>query len=171
MIRRLTPGDADPYIQLRRMALLEEPFAFASSPEDDQAQSPAVLQELLTSEDEAIFGCFMPQLVGVAGIYREPGQKSRHKAQLWGVYVTKSHRGRGIGAALVEAALGFARSLNGVRLIQLSVTERAAAALELYRRLGFVSWGVEPDALQVGDSRLAEHHMYLTLDENEPYER
>jgi ribosomal protein S18 acetylase RimI-like enzyme len=164
MIRRLTPEDADAYIQLRREALLAEPYAFASSLEDDQAQSPAVLQKLLTDDDEAIFGCFVPQLVGVAGIYRQPGRKSGHKAQLWGVYVSRPHRGRGHGSALVEAALSFARSLIGVRLVQLCVTEHSTPALELYRRFGFVSWGTEPAALQVGDECLAEHHMYLMLE-------
>jgi ribosomal protein S18 acetylase RimI-like enzyme len=164
MIRRLTPHDTEAYIQLRREALTAEPFAFASSPEDDQVQSPDVLEELLTGEEEAIFGCFVPQLVGVAGIYRQPGPKSRHKAQLWGVYVTRTQRRRGVGSALVDAAVSFARSLDGVRLVQLCVSERAAAARELYRQHGFVSWGTEPAALRVGDEYVAEHHMYLILD-------
>jgi ribosomal protein S18 acetylase RimI-like enzyme len=164
MIRRLTPYDAGAYIRLRHEALLQEPFAFASSIDDDQAQSPSILEELLTGNEEAIFGCFLPELVGVAGVYRQSGRKSRHKAQLWGVYVTRAYRGRGIGGRLIEAALGFARSLAGVRLIQLCVTERAEAALALYQRYGFVSWGTEPAALQVDDVSIAEHHMYLLLE-------
>ena len=163
MIRRLTPADAGAYIELRQEALQSEPFAFASSIEDDQAQSPALIEKMLTGNEGAIFGYFTPSLAGIAGIYRQTDRKSRHKAQLWGVYVTRSHRGRGVGTALVEAALSFARSLDGVRVVQLCVTERSTVALDLYRRSGFVIWGTEPAALQVGDESLAEHHMYLML--------
>jgi ribosomal protein S18 acetylase RimI-like enzyme len=168
VIRRLSVHDADAYVQLRQEALLAEPYAFASSPDDDQVQSPEMLHELLTGNEEAIFGCFVPHLVGVAGIYRQEGRKSRHKAQLWGVYVTGTHRGRGVGTALVDAAVSFARSLDGVRMVQLCVSERATAALELYRQYGFVSWGTEPAALQVGDEYLTEQHMYLMLEPGRP---
>ena len=111
MIRRLTPDDVAAYRQLRRESVREEPLAFASSMEDEQAQSDAIVHQALSGDETAIFGCFLPELVGVAGLYRESSRKSRHKAQLWRVYVTPSHRGRGIGGELIEAALSFARSL------------------------------------------------------------
>jgi ribosomal protein S18 acetylase RimI-like enzyme len=163
MIRKLTPTDADAYVRLRGEALTRAPFAFAASPADDRALSVAFLGDALASPTQAIFGAFVPGLVGVAGIYRELAQKTSHKAHLWGVYVGEEHRGRRLGRALVEAALGFARTLEGVSQVQLAVAEPATAARALYAEFGFQTWGLEPDALRVGRERIAEEHMVLML--------
>ncbi|GGP46881.1 GNAT family N-acetyltransferase [Saccharothrix coeruleofusca] len=45
-------------------------------------------------------------------------------------------RGRGIGEALVRAAIGRAREVGAARLV-MSTSERMPSALRLYRRLGF----------------------------------
>jgi GNAT superfamily N-acetyltransferase len=79
------------------------------------------------------------------------------------VYVCEEHRGRHLGRALVEAALGFARTLDGVSQVQLAVAMPATAARALYAELGFQAWGLEPDALRVGSERIAEEHMVLVL--------
>lgn len=163
MIRKLTPTDAEAYVRLRGEALARAPLAFAASPADDRALSVAFLRDVLASPTQAIFGAFVPGLVGVAGIYREPAQKTSHKAHLWGVYVREEHRGRRLGRALVEAALGFAWTLEGVSQVQLCVAEPATAARALYAGLGFRTWGLEPDALRVEDERIAEAHMVLVL--------
>ncbi|HEV7365833.1 MAG TPA: GNAT family N-acetyltransferase [Gemmatimonadales bacterium] len=163
MIRQLALPDLEDYLRLRREAVAQEPLVFGSSPADDRAQSASVLSKVLASPDEAIFGAFAPDLVGAAGIYRESGEKSRHKVNIWGVYVSPAYRGRGLGRALVEAALRFARSLEGARQVQVCVTEHAKEARALYQRLGFLTWGIEPDALRVGDMSIAEHHMILVL--------
>ena len=52
------------------------------------------------------------------------------------VFVRESARGRGLGRALVELALERARE-RGCARIELDVDEGNAAALALYRRLGF----------------------------------
>jgi ribosomal protein S18 acetylase RimI-like enzyme len=82
---------------------------------------------------------------------------------VWGLYVTPAHRGQGLGRSLMEAALGFARSLDGVDYVALGVGDWNRKALELYQDLGFVAWGTEVDALRVGDATVAEHHMVLRL--------
>ena len=52
------------------------------------------------------------------------------------LFVTASARGRGVGAALVEAALERARA-RGCRRIELDTSERNDGALRLYERFGF----------------------------------
>jgi ribosomal protein S18 acetylase RimI-like enzyme len=163
MIRKLIPSDADAYVRLRGEALTRAPFAFAASPADDRALSVAFLRDALANPTQAIFGAFVPGIVGVAGIYRELAEKTSHKAHLWGVYVCEEHRGRRLGRGLVEAALGFARTLEGVSQVQLGVSEPATAARALYAELGFQTWGLEPDALRIGSERIAEEHMVLVL--------
>ena len=77
MVRELTIQDAKAYVMVRREALLESPFAFASSPDDDIVSSPeAVCEQLRRTPDSTIFGAFRPDLIGTVGIYRNRHVKS-----------------------------------------------------------------------------------------------
>ena len=67
----------------------------------------------------------------------------------------------------MNAAIDFARQLPGVTDVQLAVSERAAAAAQLYTSLGFVTWGIEPAALRIDGVDAAEHHMVLMLRSNQ----
>ena len=102
-----------------------------------------------------------PPLIAVAGVYRSPRIKTQHKANIWGVYVAPEARGRGLGRAVVQGAIDLARTWPGVHVVCLSCSERAAAALALYRSMGFVQWGLEPDAVRIDDESAAEVHMQL----------
>lgn len=53
------------------------------------------------------------------------------------LYVLPSGRGMGVGRALTRAALSFAQSA-GYRQMRLDTLPKMAAAIELYRALGFV---------------------------------
>jgi ribosomal protein S18 acetylase RimI-like enzyme len=59
-------------------------------------------------------------------------------AWLEDVFVEPDARGRGVGRALAEACVERARA-RGCKRIQLDANERNAAALALYRSLGFES--------------------------------
>jgi ribosomal protein S18 acetylase RimI-like enzyme len=165
LIRPLTPDDVEIYQRIRREALEQEPFAFGSSPSDDRARSADFVRTILASPDQAVFGAFAPELVGVVGVYRVLSLKSAHRAGIWGLYVKREHRSRGLGRSLLEAAINFARSLQGVSHVQLAVSERSPAAAALYESLGFVTWGVEPAALRIDGTDAAERHMVLSLKE------
>jgi GNAT superfamily N-acetyltransferase len=69
----------------------------------------------------------------------------------------------GIGRALVEVAIEFARSLDGLTHVHLAVAESGRAAHALYAQLGFMTWGTEPAAIRVGEVSVAEHHMVRAL--------
>jgi RimJ/RimL family protein N-acetyltransferase len=164
-VRPLTPADAEAFVLVRRRALREEPLAFSASPEDDRAVDlEAVRSWLARPGSSAIFGAFAPGLIGAVGLYREEQRKASHKARVWGMYVAPEHRGAGVGAALMQAAIDHARTLGGVRLVQLSVSDGTPAARRLYERLGFTRWGTEEEALSHDGRLVAEHHMVLRLE-------
>jgi len=94
---------------------------------------------------------------------RGPGLKRRHRALVWGMYVAVPAQGRGVGRALLAAAIAHARGWAGVEQIYLSVTETAVAARHLYETAGFRSWGREPRALQAEGRFVDEHHLVLEL--------
>lgn len=75
---------------------------------------------------------------GMAVADRRAGSPDR--ADLYGMWVDPARRGEGLGAALVEAVVDWAREL-GVGTVQLGVTESNPAAMALYRRAGFEPTG------------------------------
>lgn len=162
-IRRLMPEDAPDYVRLRSEALVREPFSFGASPGDDRASSLDFVREALADPHQAIIGAFAPELVGTAGIYREHDLKTRHKTRIWGVYVSAAARGGGLGRKLMEGAIGWARALDGVRQVHLVVSPRTPTARVMYQSLGFVRWGVEPNALYVNGEMVDDEHMVLML--------
>jgi GNAT superfamily N-acetyltransferase len=158
-IRCLEPRDADAVIALRREALTSEPLAFAASLEDDRTLSRERLRASLADvATSAIIGAFDGQtLVGMAGVFRMDTLKARHRAMMWGMFVTPAARRRGLGAAIVRAAVDRARAWPGIIQVHLSVTESSEEAGRLRE------WGVEPRALHSGGRFVAEHHMVLEL--------
>ena len=174
-IRFLTADDAGEWLRLRLEALEGDPDAFSASTEEYRSLSLDEVRKRLglDREDSFVVGAFDDgHLQGVAGFYREKGLKSRHKGQVWGVYVTPRLRGQGISRRIMEMVLGRGARINGIEQIMISVTATQAAALGLYRSLGFESFGREPRALKIGDWFIDEEYMVLRLrsgnrDENE----
>jgi ribosomal protein S18 acetylase RimI-like enzyme len=79
---------------------------------------------------------------------------------LFQVWVAPEARGRGVALALLDAALGWARS-RGARAMQLGVVCGNDAARRLYERAGFRASG-EPEPQRPGSSQL-EQRMRLDL--------
>ncbi len=128
------------------------------------ARSREFVEQSLRSGASVVFGSFAGAvLVGMVGVARDPKQKYRHKAQIWGMYVTAGARRTGIGAALLQAALERCRAWSGITQVHLCVSAKADAAQRLYERQGFQAWGREPDALLIGDELLDDIHMLKRL--------
>jgi ribosomal protein S18 acetylase RimI-like enzyme len=163
-IRTIDEADAPDLVRLRRTALVDSPESFLASPEDDWASSETAVRELLRRQpDSVVFGAYAPELVGMLGLYRENLRKAAHKAHLWGMFVLATHRRQGLAAGLLEAAIRYARTLDGITSVQLSVSDSAIGAQRLYESAGFKTWGIEPDAIRVGTQSQRDHHMHLSL--------
>lgn len=140
-------------------------MAFGASVDDDRGLSlEFVRASLADSREQAVFGCFEGEnLRGMAGVIRSSRLKQRHKASLWGMYVSPQARGKGAGRALLEAAIDQARAWPGVQQLHLGVTDAAVAARKLYEAAGFRIWGREPRALQWAGLFVDELHLVLDL--------
>lgn len=167
VIRLLTPEDAPAYAALRREMLVESPWAFLRSIDDDFAVVESAIAAKLAENENDIAGAFddgpAPRLFASAGVVRLDPRKTRHRALIWGVYVTPAARGKGLGRAVMNLAINTARTWPGVECIWLSVSDRTPAARALYESLGFATWGTEPDAIRIAGESAAEHHMHLRL--------
>src|SRR5262245_35959317 len=140
-IRRLRPEDATSLLPLRREALGSQPFAFKSTPDEHRGSLEFIHGALAEHRDQAVFGQFDgASLIGMVGVVRESGVKRAHKANIWGMFVAPQARQRGVGRALLEAAIEHARTWSGVDQLHLSVTDAAVAARRLYEAAGFRAW-------------------------------
>ena len=164
-IRELTAADAEIFRELRLRALQEEPEAFGSSWEEENARPLEQTVARLRAEGMTAFGAFDADgnLVGMVRLFRHDGAKVRHKADIISMYVAPEVRGRGVGRMLMEAAIERARATPDVEQLLLAVNVTNAPARNLYLSLGFEPFGREPLALKLGDRYYDEEMMVLFL--------
>ncbi len=144
-IRRVTSDGWQEWRLLRRQALDEAPYAFGStlgewSGAGDSEQRwrqrlDAVPVNLIADNDGAPVG-----MVSVTAVVHQ-------EVEIISMWVAPSVRGRGVGDALVRAALDHARAVGANRVV-LDVTAGNEHAIDLYWRAGFadVGWATSPDA-------------------------
>jgi len=164
--RILTVDDVGAYSEVRLEALERDPTAFGSSVEDHRKLSEMDIRSRLTADpaNNFVIGVYAGErLAGTAGFVRETPVKMRHKGRIWGVYLTAELRGQGIGRRMLQLVVERATKIEGLEQVVLHVTTTQTAAIATYRSLGFNSFGVEPQALKIGDRYIDEEYMVLHL--------
>lgn len=164
-MRFLRDKDADDFRRIRLEALRECPESFGASAEEVERESVESFASLLRRplDQGFILGVFDSTLIAIGGLNRVTGDRKRHKAWLWGMYVSRDAQGQGIGKALLKHMIMDARLMDGVEQLHLALVTGNTAARSLYQSLGFKSYGVEPRSLKIGDRRFDEELMVLHL--------
>ena len=80
------------------------------------------------------------RVVGTIGLDVEPNPRRRHCGEI-GMCVHDDYQGRGVGRALLAAAVDLADNWLGLRRLELSVYADNAPAIALYRRFDFAVEG------------------------------
>jgi GNAT superfamily N-acetyltransferase len=164
IVRPLEPDEWPLYRSLRLAALSESPDAFGSTAAHEGARPDAEWAARLSR------GAASPrELPLVAEVDDEPGgltwvrlddqhDRIAHLHQMW---VAPERRGQGVGRALLDAAIAWARSV-GAQALVLDVTTGNRDATHLYEAAGFVATGTE-QPLRPG-SELRSRAMRLSLE-------
>ncbi|QCR31036.1 GNAT family N-acetyltransferase [Lysinibacillus sp. SGAir0095] len=165
-IRILNEADAQIYQSLRLRGLQTDPESFGSTYEREvNFPIEAVEERIRQGEDRFVLGAFNEEgsLVGVVRFMRATDRKSRHKGDIYGMYVAPEVRGQGVGKALMMESITRAKDFDGVEQIHLQVVSKNKSAKKLYQSLGFETYGVEPRGLKEGDEYFDEDLMVLFL--------
>ncbi|RYG71752.1 GNAT family N-acetyltransferase [Lentibacillus lipolyticus] len=163
-IRVLKPSDAEAYRNLRLEAMLNSPEAYDSSYREVLSHSIDVYKVWFQSENAVTFGAFSEnELTGMVTLVRETKSKLEHRATIQALYVTPFERGKGVGRQLMQTAINYAESLEGVDQLCLSIIIRSPKARRLYYSLGFVPSGTHKRAVKMGGRYYDEESMVMYL--------
>ncbi len=167
-IRRPVAAEAALLRALRLQALEDHPEAFLISAAEEARNSVADFEQLIgvrwqAEDDQMLVAVEDRKVIGMCGFFREAREKIAHRMTIWGVYVHPAARGRHVGRLLVDEALARIKGVAGIRQIHISVTPTNTPARNLYKSLGFVTWGIEPASMCYAGEDLDEEHMVLRL--------
>ena len=163
-IRQLHRHDAKDYFALRLEALQTNPEAFGSSYEEERDYPISRTEGRLTDSAAYVFGAFIEgKLIGVVTLMKEAKQKMSHRANIYAVYVTPLHRGKGIANQLLRAAIQQAHALQGIEQIYLAVVSENVPAKKVYRSFGFETYGIDKRAIKINGKYYDDELMVLYL--------
>jgi ribosomal protein S18 acetylase RimI-like enzyme len=137
-IARLPPERWQDYQSLRLEALKNEPAAFGSSYEEEVTLAKEVWQKRIGN---ALFAVVKDKPVGMVVFVFSDRIKTKHIANIYGMYVNKAFRNQGIGSQLLSIATANIKENNGILKIKLSVNPAQKSAIKLYNKFGFTSIG------------------------------
>ena len=116
----------------------------------------AFLRSMLDSSDDVMYAAKADgEIIGIANV-------SRLKRR---ISVRQCAWHCGVGTALMEALLAFARK-NGIEQLELEVRSDNGRAIRLYERFGFTRIGTIPAFLKVNGEDFAADYMVLPLKNN-----
>lgn len=160
-------ADAGAYRALMLEAYADAEDAFTATVEERAGQPEEwwARRAADPAGDSVAFGAFDgDRLVGAVAVVFSTRPKSRHTAELVGMYVRRSHRGTGVAGGLVEAVIERCAARGGIRSLKLTVTEGNDPAIRLYRAHGFREFGVEPIAVLTSAGYRGKVHMWRPIE-------
>jgi ribosomal protein S18 acetylase RimI-like enzyme len=140
-IHQVTPDEWRLWRDIRLEALANDPAEFGSTLTREQEYTEDDWRERIVGGLNLV--ALDPEAVGLVGATSKPGD-----LYLYSMWVRSSHRGQGVGEALVRAVLAWAAQ-EGWERVRLRVWKDNLPARKLYLRLGFV------------DAKEPEHMEYL----------
>lgn len=141
-IRRLSACEWPLYRSLRLRSLADAPHAFGSTLAAEQHRPAALWQARLIAARPDSDCPLIAQRAGAAMgmVWGKADASDAGVVHIYQMWVALEARGCGVGAALLDQVVGWART-NGARVVKLAVSADNQAATALYHRAGFYPIG------------------------------
>ncbi|WP_378185947.1 GNAT family N-acetyltransferase [Aquimarina sp. W85] len=165
IIREAKPVDAKSLLQLKTNYLRTShtiPLYLEEYPNDLQAETELILR-YKKQQNSALFLAFKGDtLVGNIDITGNQRQKLMHTAAL-GMGVHTRWQNTGIGTALLQHTITWAKQNNTLQVLWLEVYGSNLSGITLYTKMGFTNCGIIPAFFNEPTGYVEKHTMYLKL--------
>lgn len=164
VIREASLADLTQFRELRLRALQDSPTAFPADYQANANQPSSYWQDRLKEDENGnlFLAEHEPRLIGMTGIMRGQSPKTKHSADIWGVYVHSEWRGLHIAGALIERCIEWAKSKD-VNIVKLGVVIPNESAVRCYQRCGFTISATQPRGIFHGGQYYDGYLMYRDL--------
>ena len=160
----LGPQDWRDSRAIRLEALRSEPAAYSSSFEETLARSDEHWQQRLASYHSVhLLARVRSRPIGMVGGYLGSDEGDESVAVVFGMYVAREYRGRGIGRLLLSSLIDRLSAFPQISTIRLGVTETQDPARALYESMGFQVIGKTEEGIVVDDRQVDELIMELRV--------
>ena len=130
--------------------------------EDEQHYVEGMLEDIAAGKLVQVLAFSGDRLIGNTEI-RQEALSSSHVGSL-GIAVAQAYRGQGVGELLINTVYNEAVArLRGLRMVTLSVFGNNPAAIHLYRKVGYVDYGLLPGGYRHRDQYVDRLYMVKTL--------
>lgn len=163
-IREVEETDAEALLALHRA--LDQETAFMLVEPGERSPDIEVERERIRSvrsrpNQTLLVADVGDRLAGYVAVLGGPYRRNRHAAHLV-IGVLEEFSGRGIGGALLDAAV-FRAASAGLHRLELTVMAHNDRAIRLYERKGFLREGIRRHSLRVRDAWVDEVFMARLL--------
>ncbi|MFT3902015.1 MAG: N-acetyltransferase [Niabella sp.] len=138
-IREVQRGDASAIINVVTRYITESPFLITTI-DEFSSTIPEQKRRIQYFSDKVnsllLVACFEKRVVASLDIRGEDRRKVKHNAYL-GIGVLSDWQGCGVGKALLQQAVNWAKDCPSLQNLWLNVHAQNTAALHLYEKVGF----------------------------------
>ena len=173
IIRRVAPADSALLRRVRLLALATDPASFGSTYEREAAFSDDVWAERAQHNSRGDDASTLIAICGDAPVGKITGARDEARPDVFhvfGTWVAPAARRDNVGRTLLHEIEAWAISRGGTSM-QLSVTDTAAAAQQLYARAGYAADGGSVESVHTPGLRETSLTKYIGAPASRPAER
>ena len=165
-IEVITPDQWKDYQEFRLKSLQDDPSAFGASYEESVLHTEAQIRQKLSNPNRRDYVAKIgDRIVAMANYVLETSMHVRHLAKIHGVFTDPEFRGRGVGFNLLKKILDDLHQNSVTAKVVLGVNNENEAPKNLYKKLGFVQFGLGKKEMKVNGKYYDQAQMELIFED------